>query len=91
MTDSHKNVLVVAETTDGGLRPVSLELVTAGKHVAAATGGSVTALVIGSGIDDAVAALSGAGVDRVLVADDARLGHLTSEAATAVLVAAIQQ
>ena len=46
MTDSNKNVLVVTETSDGDLRPVSLELVTAGKHVAAATGGSVIALVM---------------------------------------------
>ncbi len=90
MTDSKKNVLVVTETSDGDLRPVSLELVTAGKHVAAATGGSVIALVMGSGINAATAALSGAGVDQVLVADDTRLAHFTSESATAVLVAAIQ-
>ena len=46
---------------------------------------------MGSGIDAAAATLGATGVDRVLVADDARLAHLTSESATAVLVAAIQQ
>lgn len=91
MTDSHKNVLVVAETSGTNLRPVSLELVTAGKQVAAGTGGTVTVLVIGSSIYDAVTTLAATGVDRVLVADDAQLGQLTSESAAAVLVAAIRQ
>ncbi len=91
MTDSNKHVLVVTETTGSDLRPVSLEVVTAGKQIAAATGGPVTVLVMGSGIAAAAASLGATGVDRVLVADDARLTHITSESAAAVLVAAIQQ
>lgn len=91
MTDSNKNVLVVAETSGSDLRPVSFELVTAGKQVAAGTGGALIALVMGSGVEAAAAALGGAGVDRVLVADDPNLAHLTSESAAATLVAAIEQ
>jgi electron transfer flavoprotein alpha subunit len=91
MTDSTNNVLIVAEASGTDLRPVSFELVTAGKQVAAGTGGAVTALLMGSGIDAAAATLCATGVDRVLVADDTQLAHLTSESATAVLVTAINQ
>jgi electron transfer flavoprotein alpha subunit len=56
-----------------------------------ATGGAVTALLMGSGLTSAAASLGATGVDRVLVADDPHLAHLTSESAAAVLVAAIQQ
>jgi electron transfer flavoprotein alpha subunit len=65
-------------------------LVTAGKKVASGLGGTLTALLFGSGIDAAARQLAGAGVDRVLVADDERLSHLPVDAVTAVVAGVIR-
>ena len=91
MVDGSNGVLIVGEVGEAGLRQVSLELVTAGRDVADALGGPLTALVLGSGVGGAANDVASAGVDRVLVADDARLAGLTCEAATSVVVAAIEQ
>lgn len=82
-------VLIVAESNGDGLRPASLELVTAGKSVAAELGGSVTALLVGSDVGSAADQLVGTGVDRVLVADDDRLVHLPVDAVTAVIATVV--
>lgn len=84
-------VLIVAEAVASGaeLRPASLELVTAGRRVAQDLGVPLVALLMGSGVGQAATQLAGAGVDRVLVADDPRLTHLPVDAATAVVVQAI--
>lgn len=91
MTATASDVLIVAETTGGALRPVSFELLTAGREIATATGGALIALVLGDGIGEAAATLAGAGADRVLVADDPRLAALTNQAATELLVGVIGQ
>lgn len=83
-------VLAVAESDRGGaLRPVSWEMVTAGRAVADAIGGPLVALLFGSGVGDAAGLLGAAGADRVLCADDPGLANANSEAASAVLVDAI--
>jgi electron transfer flavoprotein alpha subunit len=84
-------VLVIAEAGEGGLRPVSLELVTAARRVASASGGSVTALLMGQALDDASAQLASAGVDRLLVADDERLRNLPPQALAGTLAAVIER
>jgi electron transfer flavoprotein alpha subunit len=84
-------VLIVAEVGDEGLRPTSFELVTAGLNVANELGGEVTALLLGSGIDEAANALATTGVARVLAADDERLASFVSEAWTAVVAKAIDE
>jgi electron transfer flavoprotein alpha subunit len=86
-----KTILVVAEAGDGGLRPVSLELIAAARKVASGAGGDVVALLMGTDLSDAAATVAASGVDRVLVADDERLGGLSPQALTAVLASAIQQ
>lgn len=89
MTDAGNGVLVVGEVGADGLRTVSLETLTAGRRVADALGGPLTALVMGSGVGEAARRLGAAGADRVLVADDERLLGLATEAAAAVLARAI--
>ena len=85
-------VLIVGEVGgDGALRPVSFEVVTAGRQVADALGQPVAALLMGSGIEDAAREFGAAGVDRLLVADDERLAGLTVETASAVLAQAIER
>ncbi|MEA2531293.1 MAG: electron transfer flavoprotein alpha subunit [Thermomicrobiales bacterium] len=78
-------VLIVAEAGGGELRPASYELVTAGRRLAGGLGGQLTALLMGSGIDEAASQLASTGVDRVLIADDSRLTHMPVDAATAVI------
>ena len=82
-------VLIVAEVGESGLRPASLELVTAGLTVAEALGGDVTALLLGSGIGDAAGTLATSGVDKVIAADDENLASFVSGAWTTVVAQAI--
>lgn len=79
-------VLVVAEAdAAGNLRPASLEVVAAGRKLAASAGASVAALLMGSSLAAATSALATSGVDQVLVADDARLANLPTPALATVL------
>ena len=80
-------VLIVAETVGAALRGASLELVTAGKAI----GGSVTALVPGSGIGAAAEEIAATGVGATLSVDDSRLADFTTDAYAAAVEAAIRQ
>ena len=91
MADPTGGVLVVGEIGVDGLRPISLEMVTAGRQIAAALGRPLVALLMGAGIGEAADKLGRAGVDRLLVADDPRLAGLTAESAAAVLARAIAE
>lgn len=82
-------VLIVAEVDESGLRPTSLELVSAGLAVAESLGGDVTALLLGSGIGDAAGTLAASGVDKVMAADDDNLASFVSNAWTTVVAQAI--
>ena len=82
-------VLVVAETLDGALAPISAELVGAGSALASGLGTTVTALLLGSGLAGAASALAALGPSRVLVADDAKLADLQSDPVVATLAAAV--
>ncbi|HET7092624.1 MAG TPA: electron transfer flavoprotein subunit alpha/FixB family protein [Thermomicrobiales bacterium] len=85
-------VLVVAETdASGGLRPVALETLTAGRALADAIGSPLTAVLAGHGVEAAARQLGALGADRVLLADDARLAALTPETTVAVLTGAIER
>lgn len=84
-------VLIVGEASGGTLRPVSLEMVTAGRKIAEALGVPLVAALFGANLADAAQQLAQTGVARVLVADDARLASYTADAATAVTVEVVQQ
>ncbi|MFB6111541.1 MAG: electron transfer flavoprotein subunit alpha/FixB family protein [Halobacteriaceae archaeon] len=59
------DVLVVAEHRRGELRDVSLELLTAGRQLATATGGSLHALVISGDVEGYAEQLNREGVDLI--------------------------
>ena len=82
-------VLVVAETIDGALAPISAELVGAGSMLADGLGTSITAALLGSGLDGAAASLAALGPARVLVADDERLADLQTDPTVAALAAIV--
>lgn len=82
-----RDVLVVAETLEGHLRPVCGELLQKATQLASQLRGRVTALVAGAGAAAHVAALTAHGADRVLVAADDRF--LAGTEAYAALLAAV--
>jgi electron transfer flavoprotein alpha subunit len=78
------DILVHVEVQGGVPQSVSLELLTAARTLAGATGGSVEALVIGGDVK-AIAARLGA-ADRVVFVSDRALDRYTPEAHASVLV-----
>ena len=78
-------VLVVGEAGAGGLRPVSLELVTAAKRL----GGPISGLIFGSDVSGAATLFGSAGLDRLLVMDRHLLACPSTEAATSIIAEAI--
>jgi electron transfer flavoprotein alpha subunit len=64
-----RDVLVVAETSAAGLRPVAFELLGKAAEIAAAFGGSTWVLVVGRGAGREVDRLAAYGAERVFVAE----------------------
>ena len=85
-----KSVWVVAETLEGELRPVTLELLGKARQLACRHGGEVAAVLAGSGVEAHVATLAARGADAVYLADDARLADYTTDVHAAVLARAIE-
>jgi electron transfer flavoprotein alpha subunit len=80
-----QGVLVVAEQRDGEYRKVAYEAVSEGRRIADALGVSLTAVVLGSGVEGIAGQLGQYGADQVQVADDAALAEYTTEAYVNVL------
>ncbi len=81
---------VVAEELGGGIRSVTFELLGKAAALARATGGSVSAVLLGHNLERHTAALAGYGADRILVADDPRLVPYQTELHAALLAEAIR-
>ncbi|MFT5728965.1 MAG: electron transfer flavoprotein alpha subunit [Desulforhopalus sp.] len=75
-----QGVVVIAEYWNNSFRKISIEAVCEAKRLVAEIGGSVTAVVMGSGVTDAAAELGKYGADRIVVADDAALASFRGEA-----------
>jgi len=72
------NVLVVAEVADGKIRKATLSAVTFAREVVKG-GGSFALLVMGANAKGAAAEVTGMGASKVIVVDDASLGHQICE------------
>jgi len=75
-----QGVLAIAEQSEGAFRKVTYEALSEGKRIADRLGCDLTALVLGSEIEDISKALQQYGADRILVADDASLKEYLSDA-----------
>ncbi|KFO66846.1 electron transfer flavoprotein subunit alpha [Smithella sp. SCADC] len=75
-----KGVFVIAEQRDGALRKVSFELASAARKLADQTGDEVSAILLGSGVENMAAELGKFGVDKVFVGDNAALEPYITEA-----------
>jgi len=84
-------ILAITEQIDGKFRKVTYEALSEGRQVATAMGGSVTAVVLGSGVAALAEELGQYGADRVLVADNDALADYTTDAYTNILGTIIQQ
>jgi electron transfer flavoprotein alpha subunit len=83
-------VLIAAEVSGaGGLRPVSFELVTAGRRLADQLGAPLSAVIMAPNAAAVAGELAASGVDHLFVIEDDRLNGLPSEAAATALAAAI--
>jgi len=85
---SNRDVLVVAEVLDGKLKKSAHEVATAGRRLADALGGRLTALVAGNGGSGAAAELGKHGVDAVLAVDGPAFARYAQEALVDAVLAA---
>ncbi len=81
----YKGVWVFAETQDGGLLPVSRELMGEGGRLAAELGQELAAVLIGHQVEHLVDELASLGARRVYLAEDQRLAAYSTLAYTRVL------
>jgi electron transfer flavoprotein alpha subunit len=70
-----KKILVVGEVGPDGLRPESLEAVTAARELASAGGAELAGAVIGADAESAAQLLATTGLSTVYLADDPRLDN----------------
>ena len=76
-----KDLWVFVETNeDGTAKNVGIELLTPGKMMAGKQGGALVAVVIGSGVDEAVKAVNEHGADKIIVVDGPEFKHYTTDA-----------
>ncbi len=80
------DVWIVGEQKEGKLKKVSFELLGIGKKLAEKTGGSLSALLLGHGIENLGAQLNGYGAGRVFACDSEVLKYYSNEAYARVIV-----
>ena len=83
-------VFVYIDHFKGEPLPASWEAIGAAKTVSAALGGSVTAVVLGHGVEEIAGQAFEYGADKVLLADDAALKDFRAEAFATVLAKAVE-
>ena len=87
-----KDLWVFVETNeDGTAKNVGIELLTPGKMMAGKQGGQLVAVVIGSGVDAAVADASSHGADKVIVVDGPEYKTYSTDAYAIALCALVEK
>jgi electron transfer flavoprotein alpha subunit len=80
-----QGVMIIAEQRDGDIRKISYELTSEGRRLADSLGQELTAVLLGSNIKDKAAKFGHYGANKVIVADDPRLGTYTTDAYVSVI------
>lgn len=84
-------VLIVAEHRDGKLRKISLELLNIGKKMAGDLGGSLSAVLIGTGVEGLAADLGKFGAEKVYLCDADILDTYSPDGYAAAIAAAAKE
>ena len=79
------DVWIVAEQKEGKLKKVSLELLGIGKKLAEKTGGALSAILLGHGIESLAAEMDGYGAANIFVCDSEALKDYSNEGYTKVI------
>src|SRR5512140_89333 len=85
------DILIFAEQRDDKVHPAALQLVTPARALAAKTGGKVVACLIGDKLDNALAAVDKAGVDRLVSVGDPALDKYSATRYRTALAAVIEK
>jgi electron transfer flavoprotein alpha subunit len=80
------DVWIITEQKEGKLKKVSLELLGIGKKLTEKTGGSLSALLLGHGIDNLTEELDGYGAGKIFVCDSEALKNYSNEGYTKAIV-----
>jgi len=80
-----KGVMTIAEQRDGDIRKISYEIVSEAARLAGSLGQETIAVLLGSDMKEKAAALAHYGADKIVVADDPRLGQYTTDAYVSVI------
>ena len=80
-----QGIFVITEQHDGAFRKVTFETVSEGRRLADGLNTDLTAVVMGSGVENITGELEKYGADKILVADDPILAEYTTDAYTNVL------
>ena len=80
-----QGVFLITEQRDGVFRKVSYEAASEGRRLADALNTDLTAVVLGSGVENIAGELDKYGADKILVADDPALSEYTTDAYANVL------
>lgn len=80
-----KGVLFLVEGRDGGIAPVTAELITAGRKIAHELGDDLAALVVGADMQECARLVAQMGVKKVYVVDDPVLSSYVPELYEAVV------
>ncbi|MBX7233561.1 MAG: electron transfer flavoprotein subunit alpha/FixB family protein [Caldilineales bacterium] len=83
-----QDILVVAEHLDGKIADISFEMTGKARELAAALGGRVSVLLLGSGME---AQAAGFAADATLYLDDPRLAHYNPQAYQRVIAAVVAE
>ncbi len=87
-----KNLWVFIETDDNGAaKSVGLELLGPGRRLADKQGGKLVGVVIGNGVDAAIASVGEYGADEALVVEGAEFAHYTTDAYTKAMCALVEK
>ena len=85
------DILVFGEIRNGELKKVAKELVHGANTIAAGTGGSVDALIVGKGAEAEAAKLAGLGLRKVAVVDDDATENYSPEGYARVLAELVKE
>lgn len=80
------DVWIVAEQKEGELKKVSFELLGIGKKLAEKTGGSLSAVLLGQGVETLATELDGFGAGKIFVCDSEALKDYSNEGSAKAIV-----